>query len=138
MHSSSLAHNWLLGVAATLGALRPCAGQGSASDSGHLLVAVSGKLVLMRPDGTQDLLADSHNSAALAPDGRHVAFTIVTPTTQTFVVMNLVNRTQREILTLPQGAHFGDIDWAPDGRAIAYQVIVSGKSDDLFLAPFPP
>jgi len=101
-------------------------------------VSVSGKLVLMQPDGAQELLADDHNSAALATDGRHVAFTIGTATTETFVVMNLATRTQREILTLPQGAHLRDIDWAPNGRAMAYQVIVPGKSDDLFLAPFPP
>jgi len=105
---------------------------------GGLLVGVYSKLFLIQPDGTQDLLADRANGGVLSTDGRHVAFTIVTLTTQSLVVLSLEDRTRRELLTLPQGSYFHHVGWAPDGKALAYEVIVRGKSDELVLAPFPP
>src|SRR3989442_12453971 len=105
---------------------------------GGLLVGVYSKLFLIQPDGTQDLLAHRANGGVLSTDGRHLAFTIVTLTTQSLVVLSLEDRTRRELLTLPQGSYFHHVGWAPDGKALAYEVIVRGKSDEPVLAPFSP
>ncbi len=109
-----------------------------AADRGSLLVvADGGKLLLIQPDGTQRLL-DDVDSGILSPDGKYIAFT--TPARpKTLFIAPVGSRTSRaatEIVTLPDDAHFERIGWAPDGNAVAY--VVWGKSDDLFLAPFPP
>jgi Tol biopolymer transport system component len=100
----------------------------------HLLVESYGRLSLVAPDGRQTLLADHVNVAALSPDGRYVAFT---KTDQALLVVAVESGQATQIVQLPQGAHFGEIGWTPDGAVVAYEAIVQGRSDDLFLAPFP-
>lgn len=106
-----------------------------AADQGNLLVLASGKLLLIQPAGGTQHLLDDINSAVFSPDGKYVAFT--TPAQpRTLSIAAVGSRTGTEIVTLPNDAHFSGIEWAPDGRAVAYEVV--GTSDDLFLAPFPP
>ncbi len=108
-----------------------------AADRGSLLVRATGKLLLIQPDGTQRLLADV-DSGMLSPDGRYIAFTTAARPKTLFIapVGSRTSRAATDIVTLPDDAHFERIGWAPDGNAVAYEVI--GTSDDLFLAPFPP
>ena len=107
-----------------------------AADQGGLLVLASGKLLLIHLDGTQRIL-DGFNSWVPSPDGKHIAFT--TPARpKTLTIAAVGSQASTEIATLPGDAHFGAIEWAPDGSAVAYEVRIEGKSDDLFVAPFPP
>lgn len=101
---------------------------------GHLLVGSYGRLLLVAPDGTQTLLAEHVNVAALSPDGRYVAFT---NSDQALFVVPIERGRAKQVVQLPPGSHFGEIGWTPDGAAIAYESIVQGRSDDLFLTPFP-
>jgi Tol biopolymer transport system component len=121
----------------------------SAADGGNLLVRTGdGNLVIIHPGGTQELISEGTGVAAFSPDHRAVAFTVVhvekgqaqTPLTidAKLVVMTLSTRVTTEIVHLPTGAGFQQIGWAPDGNSIAYEAISRDKSDDLFLAPFPP
>lgn len=109
-----------------------------AADQGSLLVLASGKLLLIQPDGTQRLPPaplDNADSAVLSPDGKYVAFT-TRAQPKTLAIAAVGSRTATEIVTLPDDAYFSEIGWAPDGRAVAYEVL--GRSDDLFLVHFPP
>jgi Tol biopolymer transport system component len=106
-----------------------------ASATGDLLViASSGRLVLIHSDGTQELIAEKVSRAAFSRDRRFIAFTI----DQKLMAMTVATRATLEIAQAPEGALFAQVEWAPDGKGIAYEVIVRRKSDELFLAPFPP
>ncbi len=106
-----------------------------ASEAGDLLMMVDfGKLVVIHSDGTQELIVEKAAKAAFSPDRRYVAFTV----DRKLAVMTLASHATDEVVQLPEGSLFGQIEWAPDGKAIAYEAIVRRKSHDLFLAPFPP
>lgn len=126
-----------------LGIVLVSAGAFAQSSGGHLLVDNIGTVLLISPDGTQHPLASFVNQAVLSPDGTKLAFTTDTQpklldSTQKLVVMSISGGERGEIVELPQGAHFGGIGWRPDGAAIAYEAMVKGKSDDLYIAPVPP
>jgi Tol biopolymer transport system component len=109
---------------------------GIAADQGNLLVDSYGKLLLIRPDGTQSVLRDSTITASLSPDGRRVAFTYdenpraFPNTSQVLSVMTIAAGIPEEITKLPPGSHFGSIGWLPDGAGIIYE----GREGDLFIA----
>jgi len=110
-------------------------GSAAGADSGNLLVLVGvGKLVIIHPDGAQELIAERAGLGALSPDGGSVAFTVG----EELFVTTLATHARVHVLELPAGARFGHVAWAPAGNAIAYEVIVRRKSDDLFLVSFPP
>lgn len=107
----------------------------NSSEVGDMLVMVDyGKLVVSHLDGTQELITEGARSAVFAPDRRSVAFTV----DRKLAVITLATHTTVEMVQLPEGARFGQVAWAPDGNAIAYEAIARNKSHDLFLAPFPP
>jgi len=123
-----------------------------ATDAGNLIVmTVDGNLVITHPDGTQEQICSEAGSAAISPDRRSIAFTVVhmqkVPGPEFWrvdaklLVMNLSTRVTTELLHPPAGAGIGEIAWTPDGSAIAYLADVRGNGgmeEDLFLAPFPP
>jgi hypothetical protein len=45
-----------------------------ASTPGNLLVSSSGRLLVIRSDGSQRVVADFVNDAVFSPDGKHIAF----------------------------------------------------------------
>lgn len=133
-----------------------------ATDAGNLLVSTSdGNLVIIHPEGTQEPIwerpasspdrqaggLDYSGAAVLSPDHRAVAFTVVHvqkvqgPESWSFdaklLVMTLATHVTTEIVHPGAGTGFGQVAWTPDGNSIAYEATVRGKSDDLFLAPFP-
>lgn len=111
------------------------AGVAVAFESGDMLVKVdSGTLILIHADGSREVISEKGRQATLSPDRRSVAFI----SDQKLLVMNLAAKATDEIVQLPEGAYFGQVEWEPDGKAIAYEAIIRSKSDDLFLAPFPP
>src|SRR2546422_7169484 len=99
----------------------------TAGDSG-LLVESYGKLLLVRTDGTGRVLSDSTNSAALSPYGQTLAFT--TPS-QVLSIMPVAGGPPKQIVKLPAGSHFGQIDWMKDGRSLLYE----GQGGNLFVIP---
>jgi len=107
----------LLGTALVAGA--------AAGDSG-LLVESYGKLMLVRPDGTERILSDSTNSAALSPDGQTLAFTT---SSQVLSIMSVAGGPPKQMMKLPAGSHFGQIGWMKDGRSLLYE----GKDGHLFV-----
>ena len=122
----------------------------SATDAGNLIVTtIEGNLVIIHPDGTQEQIP-SEAGAAISPDHRAVAFTVVhmqaVPGPELWridarlLVMTLSTRVTTELVHLPAGpvgTGFGQVAWTPDGSAIAYEA--TGRTvDGLFLAPFPP
>ncbi|HXZ41776.1 MAG TPA: hypothetical protein VEG68_13615 [Terriglobales bacterium] len=123
-----------------------------ATDAGNLIVMTAdGNLVIIHPDGTQEQIASEAGSAAISPDHRSIALTVVhmqkVPAPEFWrvdaklLVMNLSTRVTTELLHPPAGTGIGEIAWTPDGSAIAYLATVrenGGTADDLFLAPFPP
>jgi Tol biopolymer transport system component len=110
-------------------------GMAAGSDSGDMLVIAGlDELVVIHSNGTAELLSRGVAGAVFSPDGRSVLFAV----NEKLIVMTLDTHATQEVVQLPAGARFGQVDWAPDGKAIAYEQIVSGKDEDLFLAPFPP
>jgi len=113
------------------------------TQAGHLLVDSYGTLLLISPDGTQHPVAGGVNQAILSPDGSKLAFTTtsdpkVATSRQKLLIMSVEGGEPEQVTELPPDAHFGDIGWRPDGHVIAYEAIVQGKSDDLYIAPVPP
>jgi len=110
---------------------------GIAAERGNLLVDSYGKLLLIRADGTQQVIRDSIISAALSPDGQKLAFThaenprAVPNSSQILSVMPTEGGTAKEITRLPPGPRFGSLGWLPDGNVIVYE----GKDGHLFIAP---
>ena len=122
---------------------------GRAADDGKLLVTtIDGNLIIIHPDGTREQLSEDSSIGVFSPDQRSLAFTVVHmqrgqgPASWTvdasLLVMTLSTHVTREIVHLPPGARVDQVAWSPDGSAIAYEATVPGKSEDLFLAPFPP
>jgi Tol biopolymer transport system component len=123
-----------------------------ATDAGNLVVrTVDGNLVIIHPDGTQEQISSEAGSAAISPDRRAVAFTVVHMqkvqgpeswrVDAKLLVMTLSTRVTTELVHPPAGTGFGQVAWTPDGSAIAYEATARGNggmADDLFLAPFPP
>ena len=114
-----------------------------ATEAGNLIVmTVDRNLVIIHPDGTQEQISSEAGSAAISPDHRAIAFTVVhmqkVPGPEFFrvdtklLVMILSTRVTTELAHPPAGTGFGQIAWTPDGSGIAY------LAGDLFLAPFPP
>jgi Tol biopolymer transport system component len=127
----------------------------SATDVGNLVVTtVDGNLVIIHPDGTQEQISSEAGTAAISPDHRAVAFTLVHMqkvqgpelwrVDAKLLVMILSTRVTTELVHLPAGpagTGFDQVAWTPDGSAIAYEATARGNGgmeDDLFLAPFPP
>ena len=132
---SSLARSGLLVALTALSSVAFAAPQ----HAGHLLVSSYGTLLLISPDGTQHPLAGDTNQALLSPDGSKVAFTTSSdpknPASTQLMVITPEEGGKTEIAELPKGSAFGHIAWEPDGNALAYDAVVHGKSDDLFIAP---
>jgi len=111
---------------------------------GKLLVENNGTLLLITPDGSATAVGKWAIAAALSPDGKAVAFTtdVVRPSPTTpekkVVVKTLPAGPETEIVKIPRGAYFRDLEWLPDGKTVAYQAVVHGKSGELFFAPVPP
>ena len=107
----------------------------NAFETGDMLVMIDdSKLVVIHSDGVQEPITEGARSAVFSPDRRSVVFAL----DRKLAVMALATHTTVEVAQLGEGAHFGQVAWAPDGNAIAYEAIVPNKSNDLFLAPFPP
>jgi Tol biopolymer transport system component len=126
----------------------------SATDAGSLVVTtVDGNLVIVHPDGTQEQISGEAGTAAISPDHRAIAFTVVhmqeVPAPESWridaklLVMILSTRVTTELVHLPAGppgTGFDQVAWTPDGSAIAYEAAARGNGgmeDDLFLAAFP-
>lgn len=104
------------------------------SEVGDMLAMVDyGKLAVVHSDGTQELISERTGGGVFSPDRQAVVFTV----SHKLLVMSLAAHTTVEVVQLLKGAYFGQVAWAPDGKAIAYEAIVRNKSDDLFLAPLP-
>src|SRR5262245_38062251 len=109
---------------------------GVAADTGNLLVDSYGKLLLIGPDGTQNVLRDSTITASLSSDGRRAAFTYdenpraFPNSSQVLSVMSVPGGTPQQIAKLAPGSHFGSIGWLPDGNGIIYE----GQQGHLFIA----
>jgi WD40 repeat protein len=99
---------------------------GAAGDTAGILVDVYGKLLLIRSDGTQQALSDSAISAALSQDGKMLAFT----RNEDLAVVPISGGAAKQITKLPRGAHFGSLQWLPDGSAILYE----GQGGHLYIA----
>jgi len=124
-----------------------CAGSGA-----HDLLVTTGdsKLLLVHPDGVQEVISEEAAEASFSSDGRSLAYVVWHMREQPqgvwncdckLMVMTLATHTTREIVQLPTGAAFGQVAWNPDGSAIAYELDVEKgkeKSRDLILTPFPP
>jgi Tol biopolymer transport system component len=121
------------------------------SDAHNLLVTTGdSKLLLVHPDGVQELISEEAPDAALSPDGQSLAYVVWHMREQPkgvwgcdckLMVMNLSTHATKEIVHLPPEASFGEVGWSPDGSAIAYEFVVREKGkgkNDLILAPFPP
>jgi len=112
--------------------------------SGNLLVKNIGTLLLIAPDGSQTPVAKRAIAAALSPDGKYLAFTTdvghrqPAAAEQALVVKALPAGLESQIVRLPVGSYFHDLEWMPDGRAVAYQAVVQGRSADLFVVPVLP
>jgi Tol biopolymer transport system component len=112
--------------------LLPVLGLAGASQPGDMIVNVErSRLVVIHLDGSSELISDKPGQATFSPDRRFIAFT----RDQQLLVLNLATHATDEIVQLPEGARFAQVEWAPNGKAIAYEVIARGKSDDLFIAP---
>src|SRR5579864_2087630 len=123
-----------------------------ATDAGNVIArTIDGNLVIIHPDGTQELISSEAGAAVFSPDRRSVAFTVVhmqqVPAPEFWrvdaklLVMNLETHATTEVMHPSAGTGFGQVAWTPDGKAIVYEATARGKggmSDDLFLAPFPP
>src|SRR6266852_919152 len=121
-------------------------GFAAAGDSlgGNLLVENTGTLLLIAPDGSQRPVAKRAIAGVLSPDGKYLAFitSVWHPqpaaAEQELFVKALPAGPELEIVKLPVGSYFRDLEWMPDGRAVAYDAVVRGRSDDLFVVPMLP
>jgi Tol biopolymer transport system component len=131
--------------------LMGCAVCARASDNNLLVNTGDGSLIIVHPDGSQELIAKDAGGAAFSPDGRYLVYVAshmrALPSGDwscdcKLMVMNMATHTTNELLDLPAGTSFGQVGWSPDGNVIAYEIIVrvngNEKSHDLILAPFPP
>src|SRR5262245_46903157 len=88
-------------------------GMGVAADTGNLLVDSYGKLLLIGPDGTQNVLRDSIITASLSPDGRRAAFTYdenpraFPNSSQILSVMTVPDGRSQQMSNLAHGSHDG-------------------------------
>src|SRR5262245_51205748 len=82
---------------------------GIAADGENLLVESYGKLLLIRMDGTKQVLVDSMILAALSPDGRNLAFThdenprALSSSSQILSVMPASGGVPKRVTQLPRG-----------------------------------
>jgi Tol biopolymer transport system component len=108
----------------------------SAADRGSLLVDSYGKLLRIGTDGSVRILAPSFGIAALSPDGQKTAFTWNEDpknpqrTSQILSLIPSDGGTAQKIVQLPQGSHFGSLEWLPDGSALLFE----GEKGHLFVA----
>jgi len=108
----------------------------SAADRGSLLVDSYGKLLRIGTDGTVRTLAVSIGLAALSPDGQKAAFTWNEDpgnpqrSSQILSVVPSGGGTAEKVAQLPQGSHFGSLDWLPDASALVFE----GEKGHLFIA----
>ena len=110
-------------------------GASGAPGQGNLLVNALGALLLIQPDGSQQSLAQSVTLAVFSPDGSQVAYVT---RAQNLIVVTLATRATHKIVKLPLGAHFGRVEWSPQGTAVAYEALQHTTDDDLFLANVKP
>jgi Tol biopolymer transport system component len=111
---------------------------------GKLLVENNGTLLLIAPEGSQTLVAKQAIAGVLSPDGEHLA--LITGVwhpqpaawEQKLVVKALPAGPESEIVKLTVGSYFQNLAWMPDGRTVAYDAVVQGRSDDLFIVPVLP
>jgi dipeptidyl aminopeptidase/acylaminoacyl peptidase len=101
---------------------------------GGLLVTAMRKLFLIRPDGSAQFLARNVVLAAFSPDARQVAYTT---RAENLFVLKLETGATQKIAKVPLGAYFGQMEWSPDGKSVAYEMLVHGTDDHLFLAAIP-
>jgi hypothetical protein len=52
------------------------------------------------------------------------------------MAITLATHATVEVAQLPEGALFGQVEWTPDGKAIAYEAISVAKATTSFLHPF--
>ena len=117
-----------MGAVSTVGA--QVVGAPPPARPGNLLVDTYGKLWLVTPSGTMQMLMDRATVGVLSPDGKRVA---VLSGDRTLSVLSLDTHARRDVVTLPAGTHFGEIVWSPDGRSIGYEAMDMGTGDHLFL-----
>src|SRR5437773_648529 len=112
---------------------------GIAADSGSLLVDNNGKLLFIKTDGTQRILAESVMLAALSPNGQDIALAhsenprAFPNSAQILSVVPAGGGAAKQVAQLPQGVPFRSLGWLPDGRAIVFE----GRDGHLFLATLP-
>jgi Tol biopolymer transport system component len=111
---------------------------------GKLLVENTGTLLLIAPEGSQTLVAKQAIAGVLSPDGEYLAFITgvwhpqPAAWEQKLVVKALPAGPESEIIKLTVGSYFQHLEWMPEGRAVAYDAVVPGRSDDLFVVPVLP
>jgi len=112
---------------------------------GKLLVENNGTLLLIAPDGSQTLVDKQAIAAVLSPDGKYLAFItgIWHPPLgpweqQKLVVKALPAGPESEIIKLTVESSIQHLEWMPDGKALAYDAVVRGRSDGLFVVPVLP
>ena len=111
---------------------------------GKLLVENNGTLLLIAPEGSQSLVAKQAIAGVLSPDGEYLAFItgVWHPQPgaweQKLVVKPLRAGPESEIIKLTVGSYFQHLEWMPDGKAVAYDAVVQGRSDGLFVVPVLP
>jgi Tol biopolymer transport system component len=112
--------------------------------AGNLLVENTGTLLLIAPNGSQTPVAKRAIAGVLSPEGKYLAFitSVWQPqpaaAEQKLFVKALPAGPESEIVKLPLGSYFQNLEWTPDGRAVAYDAVVRGRSDDLFVVPVLP
>ena len=111
---------------------------------GKLLVENNSTLLLIATDGSQTPVPKQALAAVLSPDGKYLAFiTGARPPQpgageQKLVVKALPAGPESEIIKLTVGSSFQHLEWMPDGKAVAYDAVVQGRGDDLFVVPVLP
>ena len=111
---------------------------------GKVLVENNGTLLLITPEGSQTLVTKQALSGVLSPDGNYLAFItgVWHPQPgaweQKLVVKALPAGPESEIIKLTVGSYFQHLEWMPDGRAVAFDAVVPGRSDGLLVVPVLP